>query len=188
MDSNLKGTKLGHPFLVTGLGGSGTRFLANQFNSSPSWSVLHEPDSVYYINPRPWTGAVDSTVRHCRVVDDYLEENRLWIVVRDPREIAKHCVRKGTWTRVKKEIGRDLERLYSLLEAGAKIIHFSDIRSRLNVNRIQNAIGIRDIPVSHYVNPVGHARRGKKGIEASVAAKEVMQLSIAQSYVEDFVA
>lgn len=174
MDPNLQGMKQGHPFLITGLGASGTRWLAKHLDSSLNWRVQHEPANSYYITPKVFTGSVDSTVRHTVVVDDYLQEGRLAVVIRDPRDIAEHCVAKGTWRRVKHEISRDVARLQDLLEQGARPIYFSDFGNRTILASVERWAGIHDIPKSHTVPRIGHAKRGGPARSVRVAARNLL--------------
>lgn len=188
MDPNLQGMKEGHPFLITGLGASGTRWLASHLNSSLEFRVFHEPKNNYYINPSVWTGAVDSTVRHTQAAESYMEEGRLAVVIRDPRDIAEHCVCKGTWGRVKHEINRDIIRLNWFLEHGAHPIYFRDFHSRAYVHRIELWAGIRDIPASHTVPRIGHAKRGGPAKSVRVAARnQVARQAPAINYIDKWV-
>lgn len=189
MDPNLQGMKNGHPFLITGLGASGTRWLAKHLNSGLTWKVHHEPGDAYYIGPKIWTGAVDSTVRHTQVAESYLEDKRLAVVVRDPRDIAAHCVRKGTWKRVQGEIVRDVTRLNWLLEAGAYLFSFSWITSnRADLQKVEYWAGIKDIPFSHTVPRVGHALRPGPARSVQVAARNyVMKFPVVKAYVDKWV-
>lgn len=184
MDPNFQGVSVGKPFLVTGLGASGTRFLAKHLGASPNWNIQHEPGDRFYITPTPWHGAVDSTVRHCETADEFLAEDRLWVVIRDLRDIATHCVYKGTWQRVWMEMEKDAERLVSLLKEGARIIHFDEVTgNRLALGRLERELGIVDIPSGHQANQLGHARRSQdlrtrhRAKMAAVQAHSIANLS-----------
>jgi hypothetical protein len=186
MDPNFQGMKDGIPFLITGLGASGTRWLAKHLGSSLCWTVKHEPDDPYYNQPRVYTGSVDSTVRHTKIVESYLDDGRLAVVVRDPRDIAAHCVRKGTWGRVQHEIARDVKRLVDLLERGAHPIYFNWITTnRMNLQEVEHWAGIFDIPFSHTVPRIGHAKRGGPARSVQIAARnEVWRHPVIRSYTD----
>ena len=146
------------PFLVTGLGASGTRWLANHLNKSNSWTVHHEPNPSYYADPDPRTGSVDSTVRHCAITEDYLENGRLAVITRDPSAIARHCVYKGTWNRVMDELEDDLLRLKFLLTCGAITIKFSEmVHDRNYLCGLEARLGVYDVFSDNLREPIGHA-------------------------------
>lgn len=148
----------GEPFLITGLGASGTRWLARQLAAAIKWQVFHEPDDEYYVKGAPdFTGAVDSTMRHSQICEDYLEKKRLAIIVRNPVDIAKHCFYKGTWDRVKKEFPRDLNRLIELADKGAKVFSFWRVTRAYKPVQVFSWCGIGHIGVRK-IRRIGHQR------------------------------
>jgi len=91
------------PFLITGAGRSGTKFLAETLNRSRIWNVLHERsnDHRYYESPTGWNasevrarfgrehyGEVNSQLR--RIAPALRDRGlRVYFIVRHPRDIIK---------------------------------------------------------------------------------------------------
>tara|TARA_R100000951_G_C2642578_1_gene181469 strand:- start:889 stop:1491 length:603 start_codon:yes stop_codon:yes gene_type:complete len=97
-------------FLITGFGRSGTNFLSNIMNSSPTWEVLHEPrganDEISYKTNKPYPSQISTdfnTKEKYGEVNSYL---RFWfhqvpvskkgIILRNPKHIIKSVANRKT--------------------------------------------------------------------------------------------
>jgi hypothetical protein len=118
----------GSPFLITGLGASGTRWLARYLDGCRGWRVWHENGPRICDLARN-QGVVSSMERYM-VMQQHFSYLRIGVIVRNPVSIAEHCLNKGTYDRVMDEMDRDLVQLDKILEMGAKALRFVDLTTR----------------------------------------------------------
>ena len=163
-------------FLVTGMGRSGTKFLTNLLNRSPSWTVRHEPGGLADFG-RPASaiqarfsgackyGEVNSVIRH-QAPD--LEVDVKAVLLRDPRDVWLSMANRRDrrdWNATLDEYERTAATLQRLVLAGAFVIDFHAITHRVTaVQDVAARLGIEDLPripqiaVKRKENATGHKR------------------------------
>lgn len=142
-------------FLVTGHGRSGTKFLAEVLNTSPTWRVVHEAwkppfSEKYAINilaPSGNFGEVNSYLRY--IADRIAWPQRKAIILRDPFEIALSAVNKGTWKRFIDDAPKAFEAIDRLAERDDfQVIRFKlMVSDRAYLARQANLLGVMDAKI-----------------------------------------
>lgn len=154
-------------FLITGLGRSGTKFLAGVMNRSRVWTVAHEPNDqeplllTHVRDPlrfqTPFYGEVNSRMRW---VANELGAGQLGVIIRNPYE---HCVSSYNKNRRLVEIEHPnankslrpghyedgLRKLHQYIQAGATTIRFERMTSSPEyLESVLRAFGVTDVPVA----------------------------------------
>ena len=118
-------------FLVTGMGRSGTLFLARELGKADGWTVFHEPDRhmayhhVYhrFRGGRDRYGEVNSYLLSS-ALDLKAHVNRVAVIIRNPYDVARSMFRKGR-TDAPVHVQQCLIELDRLLRSGWPVIRFS---------------------------------------------------------------
>lgn len=119
-------------FLIIGHGRSGTTFLANLLNKSPTWTVLHEPNrkckDLKTIQDRfqqNYYGEVNSYLRY--FVSD-LNVNK-GVIIRNPYDILLSGINRYWKRGLVEDIENTLNIIENTVSEGAKIIYFDKMVS-----------------------------------------------------------
>jgi hypothetical protein len=92
-----------HPsFAISGFGRSGTRFLAELMDRSPTWTVRHEPSSEYHrarlierFRREQAGGPYGECNSYLLYAIDSLPVDRVGVIIRDPLEICVSAANRG---------------------------------------------------------------------------------------------
>ena len=136
-------------FVISGMGRSGTLFLATALNRSPTWTVEHEPhlgwESVSTINRRLGRdayGEVNSCLRWQLLS---LDVSYRAVIVRDPVQIFQSMFNRGRANLP--QLLDSLAAIDGLIQAGVEAISFRAMTSDENAaSRIAANCGIDDLP------------------------------------------
>lgn len=144
-------------FIITGLGKSGTTFLAHLLNTSPTWTVSHEPGGIHEAKNvadrlRPNYGEVSHFLYRWAADLDCHKA----VILRDPLE----CVASRLSIGDPVDPGyfeRRLTKLGELLDAGAQPIRFDKFSDRNYLELTALRLGITDADFSD-ITPKGGTR------------------------------
>ena len=156
-------------FAVTGMGRSGTKFLARAMNKVPGWTVYHEPTAgfrpTYEVQRRFDTaennadnyGEVNSFLRFQLAS---LNVDRCAVILRDPIDIFQSMVNRG-----KPFLGHLVDALYALdglLASGISPIYFSKMTQDAGyLRQVMSLLGVDEgIPEAYIdLTPVNVSTR-----------------------------
>ena len=151
-----------HNFLITGMGRSGTRFLAETMNLSERWTVGHEPGGpmdarrqageVQKRFDRNYYGEVNS---YLRFYADQIEVEKRGVILRNPIDLwlsitTWHAHKKQRWSQDLAGMKRAIPHLLKLAESGRyRVILFDRMIS--NVEHLRDVFadfGIDDVEIT----------------------------------------
>lgn len=156
------------PFLITGMGCSGTKFLADTLNLSPTWTVCHEqPNDHQFLEPNKLSWA-EFDVRLRKFVNHYGEVNsqlrrtvlslktrqtvRIFALVRHPAEILQsvHDGRgrdRSEFNQSVIEISSGLKDAVMVMSLAETVIRFEEMVTGIGyLKDLAKILGITDIP------------------------------------------
>ena len=151
-----------HNFLITGMGRSGTRFLAETMNLSKKWTVMHEPDGPMDMRQpiekikgrfnRNYYGEINSHLRFCA---DQIEVEKRGIILRNPIDLwfsitTWHAHKKQRWPQDLASMKRVVPHLLKLAESGRYRVIFFD-RMISDVEHLRDIFadfGIDDVEIT----------------------------------------
>lgn len=141
-------------FAITGMGRSGTKFLAFMLNKSKVWKVNHEIDKtlefdISKINLRFQKENYGEVSSFLRYILDEIEVEKKCVIIRDPREVFVSAFnRKGYY--ISEQLWKDFSKTYKKLEGyidqGIKAFRFEKMTSDPEyLTSIAKYVGIDDI-------------------------------------------
>lgn len=154
---------MGNTFAITGMGRSGTAWLASMLNRSPTWTVRHEPHGGF----APVSQVRDRFARHDNCygeVNSYLRFQLLaldvrWraVIVRDPLQIFQSMFNRGK-PRLD-HLHESLLAIDGLIQRHVDVISFSRLTGGdlATLNTVALRCGIEDLPEADELLE-GHAR------------------------------
>lgn len=131
---------MSNSFLITGHGRSGTTFLANLLNQSPTWTVLHEPNNkckdVVKIRQRFEQNNYGEVNSYLRFFVSQLDV-RKGVIIRNPYDILLSGINRKriegdvgeSWRCIAKDIEDTLSIIENVINEGGKIIYFEHMVS-----------------------------------------------------------
>ena len=151
-----------HNFLITGMGRSGTRFLAETMNLSKKWTVMHEPggpgdlrrraEEIQKRLDRDYYGEVNSLLRF---VSDELKVEKRGLILRSPVDLwfsitTWHARQKHRWPGDLADMKRTIPHLLDLALSGhyRPIFFESMISSDFYLQNILADFGIDDVEIT----------------------------------------
>jgi len=141
-------------FLITGLGRSGSKFLANVMSKSRQWNISHEPpsssDDMYYgvLQRRLSRHKYGEISTYARLCVNKVNCARIGVLLRDPRDCLLSAANRGhPPTREYLDfISRGLHELNTSLEKGAVQIRFSEMTTSYQyLGDVLKMFGITDV-------------------------------------------
>lgn len=146
-------------FLITGMGRSGTCFLAGLMNQSPTWTVKHEPrgsrdmrSDAFDVQGRFNQDRYGEVNSYLRYVAKDMHVAKLGILIRDPIEVWRSiCIRKPAheWDKHIDDYERTIDAMEHLRDTGAIVIDFHRMVSDPDyTSRMIQAFGIPDVKVT----------------------------------------
>lgn len=146
-------------FLITGMGRSGTAFLAKTMNQSPTWTVEHEPIGSRDLEitvaeaqkrfERPYYGEVNSRLLW---LARRIEVARMGVIVRDPGEVWVSVANRRyeeDWEFALKTMEAAFAEMRRLIDAGAERIDFAPMTT--DPGYLQDLLrwfGIEDVSIT----------------------------------------
>jgi hypothetical protein len=135
-------------FAITGMGRSGTKYLAAILNQSPTWLVVHEPhagfQSVREVRDRFAArryGEVNSYLRH-QLLALHVTPS---VIIRDPMEIFRSMYARGR-PRLD-HLDEALRAIDELLQCNVRSISFRRMTSDITyVRDLAHRLGVDDLP------------------------------------------
>lgn len=146
-------------FLITGMGRSGTCFLANLMNQSPTWTVKHEPrgsrdtrSDAFDVQGRFNQDRYGEVNSYLRYVAKDMHVAKLGILIRDPIEVWRSiCIRKAVheWDNHLDDYERAIDAMEHLRDSGAIVIDFHRmVKDPDYTSHMIEAFGIPDVKVT----------------------------------------
>lgn len=145
-------------FLITAMGRSGTRFLAELMNRSRKWTVLHEPvgsrdscatcSNVQMRFNYDHYGEVNSHLRHAALD---LNVAKKGVIIRDPAEVWVSILNrksKDKWEEMLLNYEVSANALEALVCGGASVICFRRMTTEVSyAYKVLDHFGIRDVMI-----------------------------------------
>jgi len=151
-----------HNFLITGMGRSGTRFLAETMNLSKRCTVEHEPGGP--MDARQQAGEVQKRFDHdyygevnslLRFVSDDIKVDKRGLILRSPIDLwfsitTWHAQQRHKWPGDLADMKRTIPHLLNLAESGRyRVIYFEQMVSDEGYLRdIFTDFGIHDVEIT----------------------------------------